>query len=89
MKKVFERAKNGLNDKKVYLALLGMYERTEQRKLAEELLEKMTKIYKQSCKVLHEFLLLVSLLLDNPAHNLVNIGLAETDTDSLEAKIGG
>jgi hypothetical protein len=33
------------------LALLAMYERTEQYQLAEELLDRMTKRFKTSCKV--------------------------------------
>ncbi|KAF3441966.1 hypothetical protein FNV43_RR15882 [Rhamnella rubrinervis] len=49
--KVFERAVQYNDPKKVYLALLGMYERTEQHKLANELTAKMTKKFKHSCKV--------------------------------------
>ncbi|RVX09623.1 rRNA biogenesis protein RRP5 [Vitis vinifera] len=49
--KVFQRALQYCDPKKVHLALLGMYERTEQHKLADELLEKMTKKFKHSCKV--------------------------------------
>jgi rRNA biogenesis protein RRP5 len=33
------------------LALLAMYERTEQYELADELLDRMTKRFKTSCKV--------------------------------------
>lgn len=54
--KVFQRALQYNDPKKVYLALLGMYERTEQHNLADELLNKMTKKFKHSCKVLFEFL---------------------------------
>jgi len=50
--KVFQRALQYNDPKKVYLALLGMYERTEQHNLADELLNKMTKKFKHSCKVL-------------------------------------
>lgn len=49
--KVFQRALQHNDPKKVYLALLGMYERTEQHNLADELLNKMTKKFKHSCKV--------------------------------------
>ncbi|CAJ1967373.1 unnamed protein product [Sphenostylis stenocarpa] len=49
--KVFQRALQYNDPKKVYLALLGMYERTEQHNLADELLIKMTKKFKHSCKV--------------------------------------
>ncbi|KAG6700889.1 hypothetical protein I3842_08G135300 [Carya illinoinensis] len=48
---VFQRALQYNDPKKVYMALLGMYERTEQHKLADELLDKMTKKFKHSCKV--------------------------------------
>lgn len=53
MVKVFQRALQYCDPKKVHLALLAMYERTEQHKLADELLEKMTKKFKHSCKVSH------------------------------------
>ncbi|XP_027363474.1 rRNA biogenesis protein RRP5 [Abrus precatorius] len=49
--KVFQRALQYNDPKKVYLALLAMYERTEQHDLADELLNKMTKKFKHSCKV--------------------------------------
>ncbi|PWA41653.1 Nucleic acid-binding, OB-fold [Artemisia annua] len=49
--KVFQRALQVCDPKKVHFALLGMYERTEQHKLADELLEKMIKKFKHSCKV--------------------------------------
>ncbi|KFK38561.1 hypothetical protein AALP_AA3G129700 [Arabis alpina] len=51
VKKVFERALQYCDKKKVYLALLGVYERTEQYKLADKLLDEMIKKFKQSCKV--------------------------------------
>lgn len=51
VKKVFERARQYCDPKKVYLALLGVYERTEQYKLADKLLDEMIKKFKQSCKV--------------------------------------
>ncbi|XP_010557958.1 PREDICTED: rRNA biogenesis protein RRP5 isoform X2 [Tarenaya hassleriana] len=52
VKKVFERALQYCDQKKVYLALLGMYDRTEQNELADELLDKkMIKKFKHSCKV--------------------------------------
>ncbi|KAK7278792.1 hypothetical protein RJT34_23828 [Clitoria ternatea] len=49
--KVFQNALQYNDPKKVYLALLGMYERTGQHNLADELLNKMTKKFKHSCKV--------------------------------------
>ncbi|XP_062112321.1 rRNA biogenesis protein RRP5 isoform X2 [Humulus lupulus] len=49
--KVFQRALQYNDPKRVHLALLGMYERTEQHRLADELVDKMTKKFKQSCKV--------------------------------------
>ncbi|CAH2053972.1 unnamed protein product [Thlaspi arvense] len=51
VKKVFERARQYCDAKKIYLALLGVYERTEQYKLADKLLDEMVKKFKQSCKV--------------------------------------
>ncbi|KAJ6839615.1 rRNA biogenesis protein RRP5 [Iris pallida] len=51
VKKTFHRALQYCDPKKVHLSLLGMYERTEQHKLAEDLLERMTKRFKTSCKV--------------------------------------
>ena len=35
----------------MHLALLGMYERTKQNELADELFDRMTKRFKTSCKV--------------------------------------
>ncbi|KAI4332058.1 hypothetical protein L6164_016997 [Bauhinia variegata] len=49
--KVFQRALQYNDPKKVHLALLGMYDRTEQHNLAHELVNKMTKKFKHSCKV--------------------------------------
>ncbi|KAL6997499.1 hypothetical protein U1Q18_007623 [Sarracenia purpurea var. burkii] len=49
--KIFQRALQYCDPKKVHLALLGMYERTEQHKLADELLNKMIRKFKHSCKV--------------------------------------
>ncbi|KAK4359674.1 hypothetical protein RND71_021903 [Anisodus tanguticus] len=48
--KVFQRALQYRDPKKVHLFLLGMYERTEQHKLTDELLNKMVKKFKHSCK---------------------------------------
>ncbi|KAK2985370.1 hypothetical protein RJ640_029327 [Escallonia rubra] len=48
---LFKRALQYCDPKKVHLALLGMYERTEQHKLAVELLDKMVKKFKHSRKV--------------------------------------
>lgn len=56
---MFQRALQYNDPKKVHLALLGMYERTEQHRLADELVEKMTKKFKQSCKVFNEFIILL------------------------------
>ncbi|XP_073149006.1 rRNA biogenesis protein RRP5-like isoform X2 [Henckelia pumila] len=49
--KIFQRALQYCDPKKVHLALLGMYHRTEQYKLANELLDKMSRKFKHSCKV--------------------------------------
>ncbi|KAL2480440.1 RNA binding [Abeliophyllum distichum] len=49
--KIFQRALQYCDPKKVHLALLGMYDRTEQHKLADELLDKMVRKFKHSCKV--------------------------------------
>ncbi|OVA06347.1 Ribosomal protein S1 [Macleaya cordata] len=51
VRKTFQRALQYCDPKKVHLALLGMYERTEQHNLANELLDQMTKKFKHSCKV--------------------------------------
>jgi rRNA biogenesis protein RRP5 len=51
VKKIFQRALQYCDPKKVHLALLGMYERTEQHQLADELLGSMAKRFKTSCKV--------------------------------------
>lgn len=50
VKKVFQRALQYCDPKKVHLALLKMYKKTNQNKLAEELLDKMIKKFKHSCK---------------------------------------
>nr|XP_043631998.1 rRNA biogenesis protein RRP5 isoform X2 [Erigeron canadensis] len=49
--KVFQRALQVCDPKKIHFALLHMYEETEQHKLADELLEKMIKKFKHSRKV--------------------------------------
>ncbi|PKA45582.1 30S ribosomal protein S1, chloroplastic [Apostasia shenzhenica] len=49
--RAFKRALQTCDPKKLHLALLGMYQRTEQYKLAEALLNKMTKKFRKSCKV--------------------------------------
>ncbi|XP_026452814.1 rRNA biogenesis protein RRP5-like [Papaver somniferum] len=46
----FQRALQYCDPKKVHLALLAMYERTGQHKLANDLLEQMSKKFKHSCK---------------------------------------
>ncbi|ONM52181.1 Ribosomal protein S1-like1 [Zea mays] len=51
VKKVFQRALQYCDPKKLHLALLAMYERTEQYELADELLDRMTKRFKTSCKI--------------------------------------
>ncbi|GJM98981.1 hypothetical protein PR202_ga16035 [Eleusine coracana subsp. coracana] len=51
VKKVFQRALQYCDRKKVHLALLAMYERTEQYELADELLDRMAKRFKTSCKI--------------------------------------
>ncbi|KAI3863191.1 hypothetical protein MKW92_044758 [Papaver armeniacum] len=47
----FQRALQYCDPKKVHKALLGMYERTGQHKLANDLLDQMCKKFKHSCKV--------------------------------------
>ena len=59
VKKIFQRALQYCDPKKVHLALLGMYERTQQHELADELLERMTKRFKTSRKVSLSTLLFV------------------------------
>lgn len=49
--KLFQRALQYCDHLKLHLELLGLYERTEQHKLADELLDKMVKKFKQSCEV--------------------------------------
>ncbi|KAM7262095.1 hypothetical protein ACFE04_021172 [Oxalis oulophora] len=49
--KVFQRALQYCDPKKVHLALFGMYERDDQNELADEVLKKMVKKFKKSCKV--------------------------------------
>ncbi|KAL5976748.1 hypothetical protein ACLOJK_021081 [Asimina triloba] len=49
--KIFQRALQYCDAKKIHLALLGMYERTNQHNLADELFNRMTKKFKTSCKV--------------------------------------
>ncbi|KAG9456393.1 hypothetical protein H6P81_000901 [Aristolochia fimbriata] len=49
--KIFQRALQFCDPKKIHLALLGLYERTEQHKLVDELLDKMVKKFKNSCKI--------------------------------------
>ncbi|XP_015695265.2 rRNA biogenesis protein RRP5 [Oryza brachyantha] len=51
VKKIFQRALQYCDPKRVHLALLSMYERTEQYTLADELLDRMTKRFKASCKI--------------------------------------
>ncbi|WOL03965.1 rRNA biogenesis protein RRP5 [Canna indica] len=51
VKKLFQRALQYCDPKKLHLALLGVYERTEQENMVDELLERMTKKFKHSCKV--------------------------------------
>ncbi|XP_040372263.1 rRNA biogenesis protein RRP5 isoform X1 [Rosa chinensis] len=49
--KVFQKALQYNDPKKVHLALLGVFERSEQHKLADELADSMIKRFKKSCKV--------------------------------------
>ncbi|RAL51772.1 hypothetical protein DM860_010490 [Cuscuta australis] len=49
--KVFKTALQYVDPKKLHLALLGVYERSEHHNLADELLEVMVKKFKHSCKV--------------------------------------
>lgn len=48
---IFKRALQFCDPEKLHLALLGVYENNRQDKLADELLEKMTKKFKGSCAV--------------------------------------
>lgn len=49
--KIFQRALQYCDPKKVHIALLRMYQRTEQHKLASEHLDRMARKFKHSCKV--------------------------------------
>lgn len=91
--KIFQRALQYCDPKKVHLALLGMYQRTEQHKLASELLDKMARKFKRSCKVQHftfsfsmslHFGLLVMWLI---MYFLAFSGLAESHSISFETKL--
>lgn len=60
--KTFQRALQYCDPKKLHLSLIGMYERTNQHKLANELLDRMTRRFKSSCKVAAVFdLILLSI----------------------------
>lgn len=48
---VFQRALQYCDPKKLYLALLGIYERSEQHDMADELLKTMLQKFKMSSKV--------------------------------------
>jgi len=54
--KLFQRALQYCDPLKLHFELLGLYERTDQHKLAEELLEKMCKKFKNSSEVYHKSL---------------------------------
>lgn len=90
VRKVFQRALQYNDPKKVHLALLGMYERTEQHKLTDELLDKMVKKYKHSCKVL----LVLPTIIFFPLSKYLNFlfyeisGLVKTGAKDLEANKG-
>ncbi|KAL2923175.1 rRNA biogenesis protein RRP5 [Bienertia sinuspersici] len=49
--RLFQRALQFCDHIKLHFELLGLYERTDQNKLADELLDKMVKKFKQSCEV--------------------------------------
>ncbi|GAB2295441.1 hypothetical protein Dimus_029608 [Dionaea muscipula] len=51
VKRIFQRALQFCDPLKVHVELLGMYERTGQNELADDLLEKMTKKFKNSIQV--------------------------------------
>ncbi|KAK9088291.1 hypothetical protein Scep_027373 [Stephania cephalantha] len=51
IKKVFQRALQYSDPKKVHFALLTIYEGKEQHALADELLDQMVKKFKNSCKI--------------------------------------
>lgn len=54
--KVFKEALQYNDPKKVHLALLGVFERSELHKLADELADNMIKRFKKSCKVHYDVL---------------------------------
>lgn len=49
--KVFQDALQSCDQKKVHFKLLDVYERTEQHELTDDLLNRMTRKFKHSCKV--------------------------------------
>uniref|UniRef100_A0A8I6WUQ3 Pre-mRNA-splicing factor Syf1/CRNKL1-like C-terminal HAT-repeats domain-containing protein n=1 Tax=Hordeum vulgare subsp. vulgare TaxID=112509 RepID=A0A8I6WUQ3_HORVV len=51
VQKIFQRAVQYCDPKKVHLALLGMYERTQQHQLADKLLNRMTRRFRTSRKI--------------------------------------
>lgn len=55
--KVFQKAVQYCDPKKLYVALLGIYERTEQEDMADELLKTMVRKFKTSAKVRSQHLL--------------------------------
>lgn len=52
MRRIFARALQYCEPKKLHFALLGIYQRSEKQSQVDELLEKMTKKFKNSCKVI-------------------------------------
>ena len=61
--KVFQKALQYNDPKKVHLALLGVFERSELHKLADDLADNMIKRFKKSCKVHYDVLHFSFLLL--------------------------
>ncbi|KMZ61801.1 30S ribosomal protein S1 [Zostera marina] len=51
VRRIFARALQYCEPKKLHFALLGIYQRSEKQSQVDELLEKMTKKFKNSCKV--------------------------------------
>ncbi|BBM98348.1 rRNA biogenesis protein RRP5 [Marchantia polymorpha subsp. ruderalis] len=54
--KVFQKAVQYCDPKKLYVALLGIYERTEQEDMADELLKTMVRKFKTSAKIWLRFI---------------------------------
>lgn len=90
--KVFQKALQYNDPKKVHLALLGVFERSEQHKLADELADNMIKRFRKSCKV-H---IMMPYICFSPIRCLIIIntifhgilGLAKAGAEALDATAG-